>query len=210
MLLSAASPLSEEEPSASFAPLLPVAEAVEDTTDSEAPDAAKVTAPPEWTEEEVVDSTSSSTRARAKAAPIAAFSAATSPEAAVATVEIWTAVTVTSPDVTSVPPDTLAPIVAAVSLLTSDRATTGVIATPPSAPWDACVTTACVASASSDTAPAPVRSTPSAMLAVERVATRFSATEAPTPTLPPDAPSPDGSAAAIDEVSLSVASVTSP
>ena len=59
--------------------------------------------------------------------------------------------------------------------------------------------------AESVTASAPLTLDPSDSVAIERVATMFSAIDAPTPTLPPDAPSPAGKARTVEDVSSSLA-----
>ena len=175
-------------------PLPPEALAVALTTLCETPEAEKPTEPPELTLVDVVAITLSSTIASASAAPTAALPPAALPLASVETVDVWSAPTRTAPEAES--PPVSAPRDACVSSSIRLRATTGVTETPPAEPWSDSVVAACVAAASSVTAPPSESDDPSAASACERVATMFKAIDAPTrpcprsPRPPPAAPEP--------------------
>ena len=186
----------------------PLALAVALDTLSDAPDAAKLADPPDDTLVDVVAVTLSLTSASASAAPTAAEPPAAVPLASVDPVDVCDAVTATEPDAES--PPASAPIDACVSSSIRDSATTGVTATPPAEPWSACVVAPCAAKADRLTAPAPASDDPSKSSASDRVATMLSATDAPTPTLLPTAPIPDGSADTLELVASSLKTATDP
>src|SRR5690606_35896733 len=166
----------------------------------EMPVAEKLTSPADVNERRVVTSTTLSTIASARAAPTAAFSPAAAPDAFVETCDDCVAERLTLPLAFTRPP---APIRAAVLLDTIERPRTGVKAMPPAAPDFASVVTLWSPLAARSIAPAFAKATPSATSAVARLATIAVATEAPTPTLPPLAPSPTGRALVVVAVRFS-------
>ncbi len=175
---------------------------------SAAPFAAKLTEPGVRMLDDVVAIASSSSTAIASAAPTAALPPAAEPLASVSALDNCVASTATLP-LTSSPFDS-APIDARVRSDASVSAITGVTATPPADPCSAWVTMPCTPNACSVTSPAPDSDAPSASSAVERVATRLSATDAPTPTLPPDAPDPEGPASDVAVERFAAVSETEP
>ena len=189
-------------------PLPPEALATAAVAASAAPCAVKLTAPEVRMLDDVVAIVSSSSTAIASAAPTAALPPAAEPLACVSAFDNCFAPTAILP-VASNPPDSV-PIDARVRSDTSVSAITGVTATPPAEPCSAWVTMPCTPTACSVTSPAPDNAAPSASSAVERVATRLSATDAPIPTLPPDAPEPEGSASAVAVERSAAVSETEP
>src|ERR1700731_553006 len=199
--------LSVELPESS-APLPPEALATAAVAANAAPCAVKSTEPGVRMLDDVVAIVSSSSTAIASAAPTAALPPAAEPLASVSALDNCVAATSTLPP-TSSPPDST-PIDARVRSDASVSAITGVTATPPADPCSAWVTMPCTPLACSVTSPAPDSDAPSASSAVERVATRFSATDAPTPTLPPDAPDPEGPASDVAVERSAAVSETEP
>src|SRR5690606_14311861 len=132
---------------------------------------------------------------------------AASPDDFVVVFDCWTADSMTEPLVASAAPE---PSCAVVVLVMSDRASEGVIEMPPAEPALAVAELAYVPVAANETSPAPDSPLPFSNAADVRLATMFIATDAPTPTLPPLAPAPEGSASADTVVLLSATRETSP
>ena len=181
----------------SSAAAAPEALAVADSVELDAPAAANVTVPVAFTLRAVVARAVSSTRASARAAPMAALEPAAAPEALVIVVEVCMAETLTLPlDVWTGP----VPRRANVVLLIMDRPRAGVSEIPPAEPASASVVAEWIAVAESVRSPTPAMVAPSATSAVERFARILSATEAPMPTVSPVAPPPTGLASAVESV----------
>ncbi len=153
--------------------------------------------------------------------PIAALPPATASAPAVEEAEASCVATIeTEPlasSATGVPSTTAAvPMRAEVVTLERVIAIAGLTATPPpflstaAAPIRASVVATVVAEAERETSWAPVTETPSSMRASTSSVTRLSAKAMPTPTLPPLAPVPTGSAVTVDSRSDAAVIVRSP
>ena len=195
---------------ASSSAAAPCALAAASTVEDDPPIALNVTSPPApvVTLRSVVAKTWSSTIAKAKEAPTAAFAPAASALAVVVVAALCAAETETEPVVVS----GAAPVPnrAVVVLFTSESATTGVNEKPPEDPASAVVVMTWVASADSVNALAPVTVAPSPTSARDRVAMMFNPTDAPRPSVEPVAPPSAGLTVTEDVVLLSVFASTSP
>ena len=175
---------SEPEP---FSPLAPAALAVASLRVEEAPSASKVTAPPVVVSRCSELSTSWSAETRASEAPIARVApepARVAPSALLDPVARWTALLSSLPVVVSaLPAPTLAEVLTLLTVMATTAVKTAVL--PPEAPPFAAVVALSVPVARSVRSWTPLRSLASSRPARTSSVTTLTATDAPTPTVPP-------------------------